>query len=95
MGKITEVYYEQIDSKEYDINKAAEYYYYLNMLGVNNELNSRYEEIEYNQLKLKQRLLSKVKQAINRDIKASNSMLGISNLNNKAIIISELEEGCV
>lgn len=91
MGQITEVIYQQIDESLYDKDNFDNYYYYLNMLGNNMELNERYENIEYNQIKLKQSLLSKIK---DRKIIASTSFLGVSNLNGKAVIISEIEKGC-
>lgn len=93
MGKINKVLYKEIDENLCTVNKAAEFYYHSNLLGVNDIFQNEYEKYEESQIKLKNKLLGNAIKNKEIDDKpdVNSSMLAISSLKTKVIIISDLK----
>lgn len=89
MGKISKVFYEELNNS---INEAAEYYYFYNLLSSNNKIvDSEYEQYEENQINIKNKIIGKAFNSGNipRHPKVNYVILGISPIKRKSIIISE------
>lgn len=91
MGKISEVFYEVIDSTSYTLNNAAEFYYHYNLLNVDPKLSEDYEKYELNQLSVRNNIIGNAfnRGEITRHPKTDTSILGISTLKNKPILVVE------
>lgn len=90
MGKITEVYYEEIDPTICSIEEASDFYYYYNLIGLREPFQSDYEKYEESQIKTKHRVIA---EAISRGEvihpKMNNSIFGVSVLKNSTVLIAE------
>lgn len=90
MGKITEVYYEEVDPSEIDLRTAGEFYFNTNLIQISPLFFEGYEVTEDKQLRARNRLLAK---AMEHDgipeLNISTSMLAISSLKNKVILVAE------
>jgi len=92
MSKISEIYYEEINPSTITIQKAGEFYYHFNLVGVHSMFHDEYEKYEMDQLNIRNKVIG---DAIKRgDIKGSirtdKSMIAISSLKNKVVMIAEL-----
>jgi len=92
MGKITSVYYQEIDPKIVDIQTAGEFYYNHNLLDVHEMFHDDYERSEIEQLNLRNILLGEAIKCedIQGNVKVDSSILAISSLKNKVVLVAEL-----
>ena len=93
MGKISKVLYQEIDHSRCAINTAGEFYYYSNLIGASDTFNSEYVNYEFNQIKLKNAILGDLINSKNMGecrVKIGSSVLGISSLKNKVILIADI-----
>ena len=88
MGKITDVYYTEVDRKK---EEAGEYYFYHNLLSVDPFFHQKYEELERQQIDLRNMLIRKaiVNRVIPEHTMHNNAILGISPLRNRTVLIIE------
>lgn len=91
MGKISEIFYEVIDSASYSLTEAAEFYYHYNLLNVDPKLSEDYEKYELTQLNRRNNIIGDAinRGEIKRHPKTDTSILGISTLKNKPILLVE------
>lgn len=91
MGKINEVFYKAIDSESYTTTEAAEFYYHYNLLNVDPKLSEDYEKYELTQLNKRNSIIGDAfnRGEIKRHPKTDTSILGISTLKNKPILLVE------
>ena len=83
--KIAKIHYEETDA---DLRKSAEFYFYHNLINVHDMFHKPYEASEIDQMVLKQKLLGRVVGEIDGKIKLDQSMLAVSSLKNKVVLIS-------
>lgn len=91
MGKISDVHYHEIDEKECSLKEAADFYFYYNLIGVDPSIISEYENYEEMQINLKNKILGKAfnNNEIPRHPRLNTSLLGISSLKGKPILVTE------
>lgn len=78
MGNITPVWYQQIDPSEYSIHSTAEMFFNFNMLGEGEQFQDRYEEINMEQVRLRNRVLNDMPNG--NAVNARGAMVMISSL---------------
>jgi hypothetical protein len=93
MGKISKVYYEEIKPEECTVKDAGEFYYHFNLVSSHTMFHDDYEKYEIGQMNLKNKIIGDV---INREIidgrpVVNTSILAISSLKNKVIIIADVK----
>ena len=90
MGKISKTYYEVIDSDILNITEAGEFYYHNNVISLHPMFHKEYEEYEINQLNVKHNLIGEAlkRNDIERPINMNDTILGISAIKNKVILIT-------
>jgi hypothetical protein len=91
MGKISEIYYEEVDPAIIDPEFTGEYYYYFNLAKVSDELQEEFIMYEDNQTILKNKIfgLAKKRNDISYSSKLCNAMFAISSLKNKVVLITD------
>lgn len=92
MGKISKVFYEEIKPESCTIKEAAEFYYHFNLVGSHEFFHKDYEDYELAQINLKNKILGDTV-ANNKEKerpKVGTSILAISSLKNKVIIIADI-----
>lgn len=91
MGKISEIYYEEIDPKICTTIEAAEFYYLFNMLDIDEDIHKEYEDHEIKQLEIRNKLIGDAirKNKLPRNPKLNTSILGISSLRDQVILLAE------
>jgi len=89
MSKITKVFYKELDA---DINSVGEFYFNYNMLSVHEMFHDEYEESEMKQINLRNQILGEEIRQGNIDgrIKIDNSILAVSSLKNKVVLIVDI-----
>ena len=89
MGKISEIYYREIDPTILSIYEAGKFYYYYNLIGVSEQFDKAYEEYETSQIQLKNIILNEeIKLGnIKPSIRVNDSVLGISSIKDKVVIL--------
>lgn len=91
MGKISNVYYDEISSNECSILDAGEFYYHYNVIGIDPLFIPGYEEYEERQISLRNRIIGKAIEngEVNKHPKMHTTVFGVSSLKNKAVILTE------
>lgn len=84
---IKKVLYTKIPNEEYSTTKAGEFYYHYNLLNLNEDFARGYEEYEYDQTILKNKIIAKEakKENIHPDI--NSSILGLSSIKDRVVVI--------
>lgn len=92
MGKISKVFYKEIDNNVCSIDEAAKFYYHSNLIGIHEMFHNDYEEYELSQLNLKNKIIGDaIKNCeVEGNINSNNTMMAISSLKDKVIIIAEI-----
>lgn len=91
MGKICEVYYKEIDPNICDPVETGEFYFFYNLLGVDDRFQEGYEQHEIKQLSIRNRVLRNTMDAheIPRHPKVNTTIFGLSSLKDSAILVVE------
>lgn len=91
MSKISEVFYKEIDAKKCSIEEAGTFYYYFNLLNIDERFHEGYENYELGQIKLRNEIIADaIKDGELPKFPSMNSIiLGISSMKNKVILISD------
>ncbi len=91
MGKISEVFYKEIDPKICDEKEASSFYYHYNLLGLNEKIDEEYEQYEMKQMEIKNKIIGDcLKQGeFPRYPNISSTIFGISSMKNRTILIME------
>ena len=91
MGKISEVFYKEIDPQLCDVNEAAKYHYHFNFLKYHKMFQDQYEIYEEKQIKLRNKIIGDAihDHEINKP-KLTSTIFGISSLKDKAVLITEI-----
>ena len=84
---IKKVLYVKIPKEECSTIKAGEFYYHYNLLDLNEDFIKDYEEYEYDQAILKNKIIAKEakKENVHPDINAS--ILGLSSIKDQVVVI--------
>ena len=88
---ITEVLYKEIESNVCDPIKVGEFYYYYNLLGMNDDIYCGYEDHERKQLNIRNNIIKEIIQnnETPRHPIVSSTILGLSSLKDNVILIVE------
>lgn len=91
MGKISEVYYEELTPDEYDAEEAAHFYFYYNLLGVHDMFTKGYEEHELKYAEIRNKIIKRAMDSgrIPRHPKMSTAIFGKSIERNRSILAIE------
>lgn len=91
MGKITEVFYTEIDPQVCSTQDASRYHYLFNLLKYHEMFQEEYEKYERNQISLRNSIIGNAIRSgeIPKNPKVHSTIFGISALKNKAILIIE------
>lgn len=94
MGKIGDVYYEEISDQLMSVDKAADFYYLYNLMNLSEDLREEYEKYEQHQLSLRNTILGRAYnnnegRKIPRHPKMGSSILGVSSMKNRVVLITE------
>jgi len=91
MGKITEVFYKEIDPNVCSMEDAAKYHYHFNLLKYHEMFQKEYEQYEEEQIKLRNTLIGNaIKSGEIINPKVFTTIFGISAHKNKAVLITEI-----
>ena len=92
MGKITNVFYTEIDPEVCTMQDAAKHHYLFNLLKYHEIFQDEYQQYEENQIKLKNAIIGNAIRSGEISTKPSmmSTIFGISSKKNKAIIITEI-----
>jgi len=91
MGKISKVFYAEIDPRVCSVEEAGEYFYHFNLLGVHEMFQKTYEDYEQKQVKLRNAVIS---QAIkNGELPGhpiiNSTISGVSTMKQRPVLITE------
>lgn len=91
MGRISNVYYDEIDRDTCSMMTAGEFYYHYNLMGVHPMFIPEYEDYELSQITMRNKIIG---DAMDRgDLvnhpKMNTTIFGVSSLKNKAVIMTE------
>lgn len=91
MGKISKVFYEEIDSKKLNIEKSGEYYFLYNLIGLNDSIDEEYMKYEEMQMKVRNDVIKTAIKNENITIHPlmSTLIMTLSSYKNKPVIIAE------
>lgn len=92
MGKITKVFYKEIDPSVCSPKSAARYHYHFNLLRLHESFQKEYEKYEEEQIYLRNTILHDaiVSKEITSYPKVTSTIFGISSHKNKAVLITEV-----
>jgi hypothetical protein len=90
MGKISKVFYQEIDPKVCSTSQAGEYYCHSNLLGIHDQLNDDYENYEYQQLQLRNNVIGEAMNNGIKDIKLNSAMIAVSSMKNKVVLLADI-----
>lgn len=91
MGKISEVYYKEIGPEICDPVETGEFYFFYNLLGVDDRFQEGYEQHEIKQLDIRNQVLRSAIDAkeIARHPKVNTTIFGLSSLKDSAVLVVE------
>lgn len=91
MGKITDVYYEEIDRDKCSMMDAGEFYYHYNFMSLDPMFVPDYESYEMKQVAIRNRIIGDAIQQgeLLRHPKINSTIFGVSALKNKAVLVTE------
>lgn len=91
MGKISQVYFEQLDPNVCSAMKASEYHFYANTIGLHPKIDEAYEKYETEQMRIRNKVIgSAVRDGIIPRLKMDTTIYGVSSLRDRAIVITEI-----
>lgn len=92
MGKISKVFYTEINPETCSVNDAAKYHYLSNLLKYDESIQNEYEKYEEDQIKLRNTLIGNAIKSgeIDGQPKVLSTIFGISAHKNRAILITEI-----
>lgn len=92
MGKISNVIYTDVDPRDYDTQESSEFYWYQNMMGLDNKIDEEYLNYESKQLRTRNRLIRDIIKNENPYYRPnmSNVIFGSSSVRKKVIIVAEV-----
>jgi hypothetical protein len=92
MGKISKVFYKEIDDTECTAQEAGEFYYHFNLISSHILFHKDYEKFELAQINLKNKTLGDIINDSGTQVrpKVGSSILAISSLKNKVILIADI-----
>lgn len=91
MGKISKVFYKEVDPDTCSIKEAAEFYYYFNLIGSHEMFREDYEKYEISQAALKNKTIADAIKVDGSERPVINSsVLAISSLKNKVVIVADI-----
>jgi hypothetical protein len=92
MGKITRVYYDELDPNVVDVHEAGEFYYHSNLIGVHEMFHEDYEAYETRQFELRNQLIADAidNKRVDKTIRLATAMLALSSMKNKVVIMADL-----
>ena len=90
MGKISKVFYKEIDPNVCSTNEAAKYHYLSNLINLHEIFQDEYLQYEENQIHLRNSLIGDaIKSGEISNPKVYSTIFGISAHKNKAVLITE------
>lgn len=90
MGKISKVFYQEVDPNICSIKEAAEFYYHFNLMGAHEMFLADYEKYEISQAALKNKTIADaIKNNSERPL-VNSSVIAISSLRDKVVIIANI-----
>lgn len=92
MGKITEVFYAEIDPELCSATEAAKYHYHFNLLKYHKMFQDEYEKYENDHIKLRNTLIGNAIKSgeIQSNPKVYTTIFGISAQKDRAVLITEI-----
>lgn len=92
MSNISEVLYTEISEDVYSTNKAGEYYFHFNMLGVDPIFSESYMDYEQEHTRVRNKAIKDAMKEIGEDLhpKMNTLIFGISAIKNKPIVVVEI-----
>ena len=91
MGKISKVFYKEIDPELCNVNDAAKYHYLFNLIKYHEVFQDEYIKYEESQIHLRNTLIGDaVRSGEISNPKLPSTIFGISSVKNKAVIITEI-----
>ena len=92
MGKISKVFYQEIETTECTVQGAGEFYFHFNLISSSDVFHKDYERFEQAQIDLKNKILGDIinSNEFRERPKVSSSVLTISSLKNKVILIADI-----
>lgn len=90
MGKISNVMYEVVNPAIYDAYEMNKFYWYHNLLGLNDDIDNEYVEYQSHQINVRNNVVKKM-QDDNSNIKLrlNNSIFGTSSRSKNVVMIAE------
>lgn len=91
MGRISDVYYEEIDRDECSMMTAGEFYYHYNLMNVHPIFVPDYESYEIKQISTRNSIIGNAikRGEMPRHPKLNSTIFGVSSIKNKAVIVTE------
>lgn len=92
MGKISKVFYKEIDPNICSTNEAAKYHYLFNLINLHEMFQDEYLQYEENQIRLRNSLIGDAIKSgeISGHPNMVSTIFGISAHKNKAVLITEV-----
>lgn len=91
MGKISEVMYEEVPEDLCTVEQASDYYFYQNVLGLDDMFTESYEKYEAGQARVRAEMFKKFRDEHSDSYPKMNTTLyGASVMKNKVILVAEL-----
>lgn len=91
MGRISKVFYKEIDPDICSPYEAAKYHFHFNLLKYHEIFQNQYEEYEREQISLRNNIIGNaIKSGEISNPKIFTTIFGISSEKNKAILITEI-----
>ncbi len=91
MGKISKVFYKELDPHDCSQEEASQYQFYMNTIGLHPMFATQYEEYEIAQVRKRNEAIGAA--IVSGEIsnpKVNNTIFGISSLRDRVVIITEL-----
>lgn len=91
MGRISNVYYDEIDRDTYSMMTAGEFYYHYNLMGVHPMFIPEYEAYELSQITMRNKIIGDAMDRgdLVKHPKMNTTIFGVSSIKNKAVIMTE------
>lgn len=91
MGKITTVYYKEVNPQECSTALASEFYFHYNLMGEHPSLAQDYEEYELSQMHTRNKIIGDALKhgEIPSHPIMNSTIFGVSSVKNKTVLITE------
>lgn len=92
MGRISKVFYTEVDPRACTVEKAGEYFFLQNMLGINPVFNEEYEKYETDQINLRNRIIGYAMETgeLKSYPKMNTMIFNVSSIKNNPVICVEI-----